>query len=235
MPALRARCSSRSSSCPVARNWPIVRTGVPARPYSVISPPVSGWLISTDRPVYCSVPMPLSDRLPRVTRGVARPGSRNPPCRRPSRSKNWRRSRPLGASAMTNVPLGARIERRRLDDPAVLAADGDQLAAGGAGGVDAVDRVATPIEDELLAAGRALIAERLTELADDFDRQGGDGAQRLDASGRRCRRRRSRGAPAGGCAISATADTMTAAATAGSERPFTGAPRGPRSAWPGRS
>ena len=86
----------------------MVRTGVPARPYSVISPPVSGWLISTDRPVYRNVPTPLSDRLPRVTRGVARPGRRNPLWRWPSASKNWRRSRPLGASAMTNVPSEAR-------------------------------------------------------------------------------------------------------------------------------
>ena len=85
----------------------MVRTGVPARPYSVISPPVSGWLMSTERPVYCSVPMPLSDRLPSVTRGVARPGRKKPLSRWPSAEKNCRRSRPLGASATTKVPSGA--------------------------------------------------------------------------------------------------------------------------------
>ena len=138
--------------------------------------------------------MPLSDRLPRVTRGVARPGSRNPLCRRPSRVEELEALPAVGGVGDDERAIGSEIERRRLDDPAVLAADGDQLAAGGAGGVDAVDRVAAPIEDELLAAGRALVAERLPELADDLDRQGGDGAQRLDASGRRCRRRRSRSA-----------------------------------------
>ena len=105
-----------------------MRTGVPASPYSVMRPPVSGWLMSTERPVNCSVPTPLSDSAPSVTRAVARPGSWKPPARRPSLVKICTRSRPFGRVGDHEGAVGLGVEGGRFDDAAVFAADGDELA-----------------------------------------------------------------------------------------------------------
>src|SRR5438045_4953820 len=107
MPLFNARCSSRSSSCPVARRRPNVRWTPPFRSYSATSAPVSGCDIRIEVPVYCSDPMPFSTLLSRTTRAFRRPGRRNPPMRKPAGVKIWMRSRPVGASATTNVPFGS--------------------------------------------------------------------------------------------------------------------------------
>src|SRR5437762_4484957 len=107
MPLFSARCSSRSSSCPVARRRPNVRWTPPFRSYSATSAPVSGCDIRIEAPVYCSDPMPFSTLLSRTTRAFRRPGRRNPPMRKPAGVKIWMRSRPVGASATTKVPFGS--------------------------------------------------------------------------------------------------------------------------------
>src|SRR5215207_4669248 len=70
IPAFIARCRSRSASCPVLRSCPIDRIGVPFDAYSVINHPVSGWLISSEPPLYDNVPTPFRASEPRTTRAA---------------------------------------------------------------------------------------------------------------------------------------------------------------------
>ncbi len=66
--------------------------------------------------------------------------------------------------------VGGEIERRRLDDPAALAANLDHLAARLRFGIDAVDRMAAAVEDVIDAALRLLKSDRLAKSVADFGR-----------------------------------------------------------------
>ncbi len=56
----------------------MLRTGVPASPYSVISEPVSGWLRAMPLPRNASELTPPSASPLMLTRAVARPGNVKP-------------------------------------------------------------------------------------------------------------------------------------------------------------
>ena len=72
-----------------------------------MSAPVSGSDMRIEVPVYCSDPMPFNTAFSIITRAFTRPGTRNPPIRKPAGVKTWMRSRLFGASATTKVPFGS--------------------------------------------------------------------------------------------------------------------------------
>ena len=144
-------------------------------------------------------------------RGAARPGSVNRPIGVPSASKIWTRSRPLGASATTNRPLGptwseVAPSRRPCSGPIRTIGYASPV------GVTPIHGVSSAVEDVVVAVDRLLERDRLTEQADHMSRQptgrphhshlteilggnapdGGHGRDEAERCGEPLRRRRAR-------------------------------------------
>ena len=75
------------------------------------------------------------------------------------------------------------VEGRRFQHAAPLAADLDHLANPLGVGVDAVDRMPTPIEDVIDAGGCLLDRQRLAEYVADLGRKAANGVQGFDLAG----------------------------------------------------
>ena len=99
--------------------------------------------------------------------------------RKPAGVKIWMRSRLFGASATTNVPFGSTANAVGSMIRPGFGADLHDLPRARLLLVDAVDRVAAAIEDEVLAGGRLLKAGRLAETAGDVRGHGADRAQHV--------------------------------------------------------
>ena len=161
----------------------MVRTGVPARP--VLGHQAAGFRLADEHR-----PAGVLQRADAAERQAAERDAR----RRATRQEEAAQALAVGVEELQPLAavggvgdderaVGGGVERRRLDHATGFAANRHQLAVGRAGGIDAVDGVAAAIEDELLPGGDPLIAERLTELADDLHRQAANRSENLDAPG----------------------------------------------------
>src|SRR4029079_6739932 len=87
---------------------------------------------------------------------------------------------PIGHVGDRKAAVDRDVKRTRLDQPAVLRADLDELSGDVAGGIDAEYRVAAAIEDVVIADGGLFEPDRLAEQARDVRGQRVRGLEHLD-------------------------------------------------------